>query len=156
MEEAIIYGLSLIGAPYSPWIDGKELDSGDPAWNDDSNEDLPSRETIFKEGMFCTGLANLMLRKIGKSIPRYDKFNGGIYSYQITYKLYAFDINNISYGDALFRPYTSFEDQGHIAIVLDNGKVLQCFFSDGVNATYTVEESNYNNYYKYIIKDLWA
>lgn len=150
MEKAINYGLSFIGAPYCHWKN-TELKELEPAYN---GSQLVDKQVIFDKGIFCAGLVNLMLTSIGLKIPEYPPWSGGIYSYQMTYNMYPFDLSCIRRGDAIFRPYQDINDQGHIGIALGNGDepVLQCFPAAGVNVNYTVRQSHCGSYYKYIIK----
>ena len=81
MEKAILYDLSLIGASYCEWKSGN-LTEFEPAYN---GTNLVDRQIIFKKGIFCAGLVNVMLTSINLEVPKYYPWNGGIYFYQINY-----------------------------------------------------------------------
>jgi hypothetical protein len=146
MEQAIETGLSLIGTPYKYWYNG-DLSDNAPSWNGSGK---PNIDIVKKEGLFCAGLTNIMLRSIGLDVPKFPPYNGGTYSYGINYKLYQFKLEDVRRGDVLFRMYKDVNDQGHIAVALGdcNNYVLQCFSegngspNPGVNIDYTVIESH--------------
>lgn len=164
-EFAISYAIHLKGAPYCFWVNGDLSDSA-PSWNGCSPP--PPYCDIFKNGLFCTGLVNLMLRYLGINVPQNPPWSGGTESYWITFKekMIPFDISLVRRGDAVYRPYFNVLDQGHIAIAIGNGSdstLLQCFAWNnnttlpGVNDNFTLEESHSGWYYTHIIKreDLW-
>ena len=165
-DEAIFYGLTLIGAPYCWWSGYGWLDNTSPSWS--GTGPLPDTNKIFEHGVFCAGLVNLMLRKVGLTPPLNPPFNGGTDAYGKVYydKLIEFDILKVRRGDAVFRPYLDIRDQGHIGIALGDAddKLLQCFAwnecstEPGVNCNYTVRESHNNGYYQFIIprEYLWS
>lgn len=161
MEEAITYGLTLIGAPYHWWTSRDQyLGEGAPAWASDNLP--PESNKVITDGLFCAGLINLMRRRIGLCIPQNPPFNGGIcaYSYYFDKVIIPFSLEEIERGDILFRKYTDVADQGHIAVALggQHDPVLQCFSNGifdtkpGVNIMYSAIESHAGYYYQYIIK----
>lgn len=162
-ERAIAYGLKLVGAPYS-WWHGGALGEGPPAWAVD--DPAPNPSLVREKGVFCAGVVNLMLRSIGRPIPKNPPYNGGTGAYGKDYKLHPFSLSAVSRDDAVFRPYANEEDQGHIAVALGGAhdKVLQSFayntntIHPGVNTDYTLVQSNDGGFYKYIIKaeELWG
>jgi cell wall-associated NlpC family hydrolase len=162
---AIAYGLKLKGASYCHW-DGGYLNDCAPAWN--SSSDPPPIEDVLKNGLSCSGLVNLMLRSLSLPVPRNHPWNGGTEAYWLNFKdkMITFDASFVRRGDAVFRKYNGFHDQGHIAVALNDGKsakLLQCFAWNldaslpGVNDSFTVEESHCGGYYTHIIRreDLW-
>ena len=150
----IKYGESLIGKPYGKWIGQDFTDvNKEPMWSIDLS---PPKEI---KSASCTGLINLMLRYVGINLPYSERGGkGGTQAYYDYYKKVAeeFDKNKIyPEGTLIGRKYYNIDDQGHVAIVLSNQHILQSFYPDGVNSTYTIKESNEmangQNYYEYIV-----
>lgn len=152
--KALEYGVKLIGTPYDYWKGG-ENQKGAPMFAE--NGPLPHRLNVVS--LNCAGLCNLMLRSLEKTLPfsKKTKTLGGTESYFEFYKnkSYKFCMDNIyPRGTLLMRDYKDLNDQGHVAVLLEDiGKeslVLQShvegeYFKSikpGVNAMYTLEESN--------------
>jgi len=102
-----------------------------------------------------------MRRRIGLEVPLNHRYPGGTGAWlQYLRKnkmLKAFDEKNIaSYpeGTLLVRPYSNFSDQGHVAVLLNDGNVIHCFpmnpipapgfHEPGVTITHVLP-----NYYKF-------
>ena len=152
--KALEYGVKLIGTPYDYWKGGEnQIDA--PMFAEDGP--VPNNLDIVSAN--CAGLCNLMLRSVGKKLPYSKKTQtmGGTESYFEFYKdkSYEFSINNTyPMGTLLMRDYRDLNDQGHVAVLLEEkGKdslVLQShvegeYFEStnpGVNAMYTLEETN--------------
>lgn len=153
-ELGIAYGLTFLGAPYTAWLNGPLLENSAPAWA--GNGPLPESEQIMREGMFCAGLLNLMLRKVGGSVPEYESWNGGTVAYEIRYKdiMVPFSLDHVKRGDILFRCYSNVVDQGHIAVALggQDDPVLQACLPSGVNIEYSLKESHNGYYYTHKIE----
>ena len=158
VDLAIDYGLSLVGTPYGWWYDGP-LPAGAPMWT--AGGPAPDPSLVVIESANCTGLTNLMLRAIGAPLPSTPEGGtGGTYSYAEALADVAqpFDVD-ASYppGTLLGRAYRDTYDQGHVAVVLADGKVLQSFawkrggVAPGVNATYTVAQSHDGGFYEYAV-----
>jgi hypothetical protein len=132
------------------------------------NQPLPPPAAIGR--INCAGVTNLFFRACGKRIPtkgdpRYDggvaAYAGGRYGpgYFAGYtepmnvaraKKIARDTQS---GVLLLRPYwnSTLSGQGHVAILLPSGYVLQSFpdmHGPDCNWNYTIEESHDNYYYK--------
>lgn len=150
--KAVEYGIKLIGTPYDYWS-GEEIQTGAPMFAE--NGAVPSQLDIIS--LNCAGLCNVMLRKIGKTLPYWVDTMGGTYAYARYYKdkAYKFNINNTyPFGTLLIRGYKDINDQGHLAVIIEEkGKdslILQSHIEGdflkstipGVNAMYTLEESN--------------
>jgi hypothetical protein len=156
MDSALAFGQTLIGKPYGLW-QGESLALGwdAPFWN--KNEPVPSIDCITTVN--CTGLVNLILRYRNKPLPySYAGGIGGTMSYYDTYKnvLDPFDIeHDYPTGTLIGRQYRDFDDQGHVAIVID-GLVLHASIASGVEMTKTVAESHCGGYYEYaVFPDKW-
>ena len=161
-EKAIEFGLSLIGTPYGYWKGGVNQVTA-PMFAD--NNPLPPKNQITC--LNCAGLVNLMLKSIGKKIPYNGEGSmGGTESYgeYYLYKSTTFNINkNYPIGTLLIRDYKDLNDQGHVAVIIeDKGKnslILQShvdgeYFKDtypGVNTMYTLEESEGDGYYEFAV-----
>lgn len=155
---AIAYGESVIGTPYGWWYGGA-LPTGAPMWT--ASGPAPKTSTVKATSTNCAGLTNLMLRAVGKPLPSDPVAGtGGTGAYGKYYAGVAkkFDANaKYPAGTLIGRYYRDTVDQGHVAVVLADGKVLQSFAnaygasSPGVNATYTVAQSHAGYFYEYAI-----
>jgi len=160
VSQAIDYGLSIVGAPYRWWTEGPVPD-GSPAWAE--NGAPPPPEQVIAEGCFCAGVTNLMLRAVGKEIPTLGdpNWDGGTYAYYHYYNnkgvREVFDIReNYPEGTLIGRLYRDPTDQGHVAVVLGNGNVLQSYDAGlgrpGVNTNATIAGSHSGYYYEYAVR----
>ena len=137
VSKAVEYGLSVVGAPYVWWTDGLVPDRG-PAWAEDAPPSSP--EEVIVEGCFCAGVPNLLLRAAGEEISTLgaELYDGGCLAYGEYYSSVAeeFDINaNYEPGTLIGRYFTWNRlvngDQGHVAVVLEDGYLLQSYDGDG-------------------------
>lgn len=112
-----------------------------------SNSEAPPSGDVMAESCTCTGLINLMRRKIGLEIPGLDRpdyeFPGGTWCWfnhlKKKGKLKNFNINMIyPKGTLLLRPYRNESEQGHMAVVYtDNprnvlyAKLIHSYSKDG-------------------------
>jgi predicted chitinase len=140
------------------------------------NRPLPDRSQIGR--MFCAAVPNVFRRAAGKIIPTRGNpdFDGGIAAYFYTS---AWDLGpgyfspvdvpfhlptakkwarETESGVLIGRCYrnNTLSGQGHVAIVLPDGIVLQSFQfgadgEPGVNAAYTIEESHDGGYYEVMV-----
>ena len=153
ISKALDFGISLIGTPYGYW-EGGECQKGAPMFA--QNGVVPDKNDIVS--LNCAGLCNVILRSIGKELPISLTYNsmGGTEAYFEYYvdKSKDFSICEIyPKGTLLIRKFRDVDDQGHVAILLENkgkmSKVLQSHVDGefhksvlpGVNAIYTLEES---------------
>ncbi len=165
VRTAMDYAQSLVGAPYSWWTDSSgPLGEGAPAWA--ANGPAPAPGQVHRNGVFCAGVANLMLRAIGKGdeIPRNWPYDGGTRAWYNKYADVAERFNpnkNYPEGTLFIRNYQAYPDgstadQGHVAIMQANGNVLQSHpgagWVNGVSNTVSLADSNYmgdgTNYYE--------
>lgn len=160
---AIEYGLSFVGAPYIWWMDGPVPDRS-PAWAE--NGPPPSPEEVINEGCFCAGVPNLLLRFVGRELPTLgnELYDGGCLAYGEYYAgvTEAFDINAEYPQGTLIGRYFTWErsangDQGHVAVVLEGGYLLQSYDGDGygypgVNANDHIADSHAGYYYEYAVR----
>lgn len=164
VSKAIDYGLSIVGAPYVWWLDGPVPDRG-PAWAE--NAPPPSPEEVIAEGCFCAGVPNLMLRAAGQTIPTLgnDLYDGGCLAYGEYYADVAepFDINQEYPPGTLIGRYFDWDrlaangDQGHVAVVLEDGYLLQSYDGDGsgypgVNTDDHIADSHAGYFYEYAVR----
>jgi cell wall-associated NlpC family hydrolase len=129
---AIDFAHSLLGVPYGAW-------SGDAIPRDDStpfyacNGPPPDKEDIALQGISCTGLTNVVRRFCGLSVPgvfdELEDYPGGTGAWYrfLRPSLTKYWGDPLPVGSLLFRPYSDFEDQGHVAIVVGDGVVLHSF-----------------------------
>ncbi len=161
MQKAISYALEL--EKYKPvykwWHEGD--DCRKPGfWG--AAGPAPPANTV--KAMFCAGLINLMLRRIGNSPPK----NGGIYdggtrSYMLGYRnvMKPFKLSECRRGDVAFRDFQTggYSDQGHIGLCLGGADdpILQSFSNGypsvepGLNKDWTLRESHAGWFYKWRI-----
>ena len=127
----------------------------------------------------CAGVPNLFRRAVGKSIPtRGDtRYDGGIAAYFYTSAFGGLGPGFFSKVDVPFdlarakkwaretrsgvligRSYRNdtLAGQGHVAILLPDGKVLQSFQmgddgAPGLNANFTIEQSHAGGYYEHMV-----
>ena len=164
IRQAIDYGLSFVGAPYVWWTDGPVPDRS-PAWAE--NAPPPSPEEVINEGCFCAGVPNLLLRFAGGEIPTLgdELYDGGCLAYGEYYNYYGvaeeFDINEDYPEGTLIGRYFTWDrsangDQGHVAVVLEGGYLLQSYDAGGgypgVNADAHITDSHAGYYYEYAVR----
>ena len=121
----------------------------------------------------CAGVTNLFFRAMGKRVPTRGNpnFDGGVAAYAGGYygpgyfEGYSepFDLQKAKgwaretrCGVLLLRPYwnASLSGQGHVAILLPSGYVLQSFVNingPDLNWDFTIEQSNEGGYYKAMV-----
>ncbi len=127
MEASLAWLLTLVGTDYIWWFpgDGVKGDCG-PFWF--APGPVPSEERIRAEGCNCVGLFNLLFRKLGREpvgttvdwFARLDK------------KQKIVGETDFPFGTILLRECRDEVDQGHIAIVLDDGQLLHCYPDSGI------------------------
>eukprot|EP01012_Entosiphon_sulcatum_P050637 TRINITY_DN6952_c0_g1_i1.p1 TRINITY_DN6952_c0_g1~~TRINITY_DN6952_c0_g1_i1.p1 ORF type:complete len:191 (+),score=24.17 TRINITY_DN6952_c0_g1_i1:48-620(+) len=161
VETAVQYGTSMIGTRYGWWTGGT-IPTGAPAWA--QNGSPPNVTAVKNQSCFCAGLANLMLRKIGRTVPvTSSALAGGTLAYGKYYASKAQKFNltaNYPRGTLLGRYYRSVSDQGHVAVVVSpgrNGVILQSSASaylatsPGINNKTTLYKANTGNYFEYAV-----
>lgn len=160
VRTAMDYAQGLVGAPYAWWTNASgPLGEGAPAWVGDGPP--PSRSQVFQNGVFCAGIANLMLRSVGKGdeIPQNYPFDGGTRAYYNKYREVSERFNpNKDYpeGTLFIRNFRNEVDQGHVAIMQADGTVLQSYPGaggvNGVSDSVSLANSNFmndgSNYYE--------
>jgi hypothetical protein len=161
------YARSLVGIPYGGW-------SGDAIPRDDStplyahNESRPSRELLETQGVSCTGFMNLICRQLNIPVPGVndpsEQYPGGTSAWHTFLEPYltSFDPQaEYEDGTLLLRPYKDFQDQGHIALVLNNKTLHSFAFAWEPSAQTTVDPGVtltdiWPNYYVYAAPpDAW-
>lgn len=130
VDKAMAYGLSLVGKPYGTWWDGG-IPKKEPAFA----ENGPPPPASSVKNIFCVGVQNLMRRSVGLPIPRIgvDPYAGGTGGWGRWIDEHAdrsekFDINKqYPRGTMIFRYFRNNQDQGHGAVCLGNGYLLQSY-----------------------------
>ncbi len=130
---------SLLGIPYRWW--NPEVSCCDvvgPFWASEGGE-VPI-EQIRLGHLNCAGLLNVLCRKLQIEIPGAKErhwFAGGtglwwdFFEESGWHESYD-ETKSYPKGSILLRKFRTIEDQGHIAIVWENGKVLHCWPEKGV------------------------
>lgn len=159
LDKALAYVVGLEGVPYGWWTGGA-IPAGAPAWA--NNAPAPAQSII--SSAFCAAIPNLMLRVVGGTIPclhlaKPDPQCGqccggtGAYGRNFSHVATPFDITrNYSKGTLVGRRYSGVHDQGHVAVLLGEGRASRLLqsYSDckvepcpivtpGVNANLTLE-----------------
>lgn len=138
IEKAIRYGMSIKGAPYG-WWRGGQIPVGPPAYSYDGPPPDPAK--VRREGVFCAGLTNLMMRAVGRTPPQAigNAGAGGTGAWWLRYgermEPYRHGVK-LPRGTVLFRRYRNIQDQGHIGVVLGNGYVLHSYPAGGYPNTH--------------------
>lgn len=150
---ALAYGRALIGTPYGWWDKERgNIHAGPPFFA--GTEPLPPPGTVRCQSLACAGLVNLVVRAAGCVAPP----GGGTQAYGKRFKSNSDSMPTIGalcdprYLGAIvgrrFRPAKNgaHEDEGHVAIVVEGGLLLQSFSTEnspwpGVNMLLTVEQS---------------
>lgn len=168
-RKGLDYILPIIGLrDYWVWSDGIVPD-GEGMYA--VNEPLPPVEQIGN--INCAGVTNLFFRAMRKRIPTRGNllYDGGVAAYAGGFfgpgyfEGYAepFDLEKAKgwardtrCGVLLLRPYlnATLSGQGHVAILLPSGYVLQSFpnmHGPDLNWDYTIEQSNAGDYYKEMV-----
>lgn len=169
IDEAREYIDKIIGTRYTWWRSGPVPDRG-PAWA--KNGAPPSPAEIRKEGCFCAGVPTLARRAVGLPVPTLGNqlYDGGICAYfgsandaaPVFPRRGYFDVHDrarpFDLEEAARHPWTLIGrkfrdayDQGHAAIVLPGGKVLQSYPAAGVNDEVTLERSHAGGYYEVMV-----
>jgi len=154
VERALDYGRRVVGTRYGWWFGGP-IPAGAPMYA--GNGPAPAPAFVRSHSVNCAGLMNLLLRSVGKNPPG----AGGTGSYGEVYARVAhkFDHSRASYpaGTLIGRYYRNVQDQGHVAVVLPNGHVLQSYANayggsqPGANARWTLAESDAGGFYEYYV-----
>lgn len=158
---------------YWVWSSGPVPD-GEGAYA--ANKPLPPVDQLKGQRIFCAGVPNLFRRAAGKSIPTRGNpnFDGGVAAYFYTSAFGGLGPGFFSRVDVPFnlakakkwarqtrsgvligRLYrgATLAGQGHVAILLPDGKVLQSFQTGlngepGLNTDATIEKSHAGNFYE--------
>lgn len=161
---------------YWVWASG-DVPDGEGAYAADRA--LPPADELKGRRIFCAGVPNIFRRAAGKRVPTRGnaRFNGGLAAYFYTSAFGGLGPGFFSGVDVPFNLATakkwarqtgsgvllgrcyrnnSLAGQGHVAILLPDGKVLQSFQfgangEPGLNTDYTVEESHAGNYYEVMV-----
>jgi hypothetical protein len=141
-----------------------------------TNKPLPPVNQLKGKRIFCAGVPNLFRRAAGKNIPTRGNplYDGGVAAYFYTSAFGGLGPGFFSRVDVPFnlakakkwaretgsgvligRCYrgNTLAGQGHVAILLPDGKVLQSFQfgangEPGLNTDYSIEKSHAGNYYE--------
>jgi len=140
------------------------------------NKAIPPADQLKGRRIFCAGVPNLIRRAAGKSIPTRGNtlYDGGIAAYFYTSAFGGLGPGFFSGVDVPFNLATAkkwaretgsgvligrcyrgntLAGQGHVAILLPDGKVLQSFQmgadgEPGLNTDFTIEKSHAGGYYE--------
>ncbi len=148
IDEAREYLDKILGTRYTWWKSGNVPDRG-PAWA--KNGPAPSPAEVKDEGCFCAGVATLARRAVGLPVPTLGnpRYDGGVVAYfgstnaaaaifprrgyfDVHDRAREFDLEKARRPWTLIgRKFRNGSDQGHVAIVLPDGKILQSYDAGG-------------------------
>jgi putative chitinase len=164
-DQAWEYLRQIIGTRYKLWTGGI-VPAGPPAWG--RNGEPPDPGEVRRTSCFCAGVPNLARRAVGLEIPTLgnENFDGGVVAYfgatgpapasfprQGYFERHGrqrpFDLEKAQRPWTLVgRKYRSVGDQGHVGIVLPDGRLLQSFNGPGgkpgVNKDVTLRQSHFS------------
>ena len=163
LDTALGYIEQTLGTPYGWWRGGPVPDE-EPAWA--INGPPPEPWYVKERTCFCAGVANLMRRSVRKRVPDSGGgvlYDGGTLAYGEYFWNYSewFDIHKALTGGyprgTLIGRYFSKDrlpsDQGHVAILLRDGWVLQSYDAGGglpgVNWDVHISDSHAGWYYEW-------
>jgi cell wall-associated NlpC family hydrolase len=142
--------MKLVGTKYGSWDGALPLSRGEPMWRE--NAPAPPLEEV--RAVSCAGLVNLILRSNGIPLPYTDDSIGGTWAYGIYYKKVAkpFALLPIyPVGTLIGRYYKNYEDQGHVAILLADRKILQSCPNEGCTDTVLIDDMHSVYEYDYMV-----
>jgi len=167
LDNVINYAQSLVGIKYVWWLGDAILgeDCG-PFWS--ASGPPPDAEKIKLQGVCCTGVFNLIRRYCNLPVPgvlERNLYAGGTKAWADYFEGYWQPFNRekpYPQGTIFFRPYHSFADQGHIAMLLNDKLLLHSypyeldpvpgFHEPGCTVDKWIDEG----YYEYTLdSDIW-
>lgn len=127
---AFTYAKGLLGTKYKYWHpEDKIVDIDDgPFWA--CNKPAPTIDTVKNSNCACTGVINLIRRKLNLKVPGVEEneyYAGGTHAW-FNYmrnedRIVEFDINKkYPVGTLLLRDYYDVFDQGHVAVIISEGQ----------------------------------
>jgi cell wall-associated NlpC family hydrolase len=139
---------ALVGTKYVWWHDGDDISGATPFYAK-NNKAVPI-EIVKHEGTNCAGFLNLICRFMGLKIPGVAEnipMAGGTYiwfSYLAELGLLTpFDsAKTYPFGTIVLRNYVDPEDQGHVALIISNGKLAHSGSEDGIHVDESVQISH--------------
>lgn len=164
-KKAWEYLSKIVGTPYDWWTGGI-VPSRAPAWG--KNGPPPPAAEVRSTSCFCAGVPNLARRAVGLEIPHLgnENYDGGVVAYfgstaaaapefprrgyfEVRGKQRPFNLQEARRPWTLVgRKYRNVRDQGHVAIVLPGGKLLQSYDAGGgrpgVNTNVSLERSHFS------------
>lgn len=131
INKALKYAKSLVGIKYKYWDPSMKDLEDEPMFA--SNDKVPVLKDLKKKSINCSGLINLMRRKVGLQIAGLIEGTteysvpGGTFAWfdylQKEKRLKEFDYKkDYPAGTMLLRKYYSPKDQGHLAIIFNSHK----------------------------------
>lgn len=127
IEIALKYARSMVRYKYAMWKPSMGFPNEDnaPFWK--LNNPVPSKKILKKKGMCCTGLVNLVRRKMKLKVPGGRSKHAGTTSAWFNYLKYKKRLQKINFnksypkGTLLVQNFNP-KDQGHVGIVLTTSK----------------------------------
>jgi len=130
---AISYAKGLLGLPYKWYRKGESITGDDKLYASNEPAPDPSKLHEEKKSIVCTGVCNLIRRRLNLPVPPGTPFPGTTDAWFTYFQqnnwLEPFDIH-ISYpiGTLLLRNFSNIEnDQGHVAILIENQKIIHAY-----------------------------
>lgn len=134
----------LVGTQYHWWREGDNISNNPPFYAENTNNINIS--FVKNNGCNCAGFLNLVCRFNKTKIPGIEEkllMAGGTYvwfSYLNEYNLLEPFEPSKKYPDGtiVLRDYIDPEDQGHIALIINNGQLAHCDIANGIHIDETV------------------
>ena len=126
---AISYALGLVGLPYKWYRQGEPVTGDDKFYASNNPAPDPAKLHEEKKCIVCTGVINLMRRCLNLHVPPPGTTDVWFAYLQQNDWLEPFDIHT-SYpvGTLLLRDFGDMQtDQGHVAVLLENNKILHAY-----------------------------
>jgi len=159
INKIIDYAKTFIGIPYTWWT-GMET-------NDVFNcDNIPDLDSLKLNGINCAGFINILIQYSGKSIPKsfVQSIPRGGTGFWLIYFIKNRVLKKIDYkqkyaiGTLLFRTYNNIDDQGHLAIIVENSKlnskIIHAYaeeYGGQVGISDMITDNTPKNYYEFIV-----
>ena len=114
---------------YKWWFEGDIIDKNGPFYYENKNP--PSIKKMQEEGINCAGLINVLFRYMKLKLPKEGGGTEGWFKHfnkNLNGKKTLLPINldkNYPVGTIVLRDYHNEKDQGHLAMVYDDSKLLK-------------------------------
>jgi hypothetical protein len=161
LTEVLDYARTFLSVRYGAW-DGETIPRDDSTPFYACNGPPPDMDLVAAQGVSCTGFTNILRRFCGLAVPGifnpmedYPGSTAAWYRFLLPTLRPFRDAKSGDYpvGALLFRPFYDFDDQGHIAVVIEPGLVIHSC-PDGPGVAITPILARY--YAGWVPPEVWA